>query len=515
MASQDCQVCLECYDDEARKPRCLSCGHTLCTLCVADIIERGALYCPFCRVSHVSPVTRAEDVPVNYTLVSLLQDSGLVMAPRSAEALLSVVKTEAIERTTGQLVICNCHLARLKDLQQRLGAQTKLQEKHIHALRSLLARHEEHLRDLNDASARTREAEGEGEGWKRALELSQARVNCAASLLEVTAVHQEDGALEASVKGWSEKAYELLKTQVVQAAEEMESITRVALEAVVERSMTTTASAVTPTKYQMESLTGAAFGSVLELGMTTAASGVTPTECQVSYESDKSLLISEVLRKARVVGSEVWAVLDEDGRPRCAKVTQVDGRICLHALIEGTPPIYSHTVPYEDVRNLVDDTCIRTFLELSWAGKVQGRVTIRLLNATCRCLQFFYLCTGERGPSYANTRLLETEARGQSGERVWGGDYQNNDGSGGAALPGLTMGELSSQSVTAGLVAGFCYSHEHRNPSHFVIYNNDCPILYEESPLGRVVEGLELVRSAARLPDVKDAVVSDCGLVLS
>ncbi|XP_069998024.1 uncharacterized protein [Penaeus vannamei] len=485
MASQDCQVCLECYDDEARKPRCLSCGHTLCTLCVADIIERGALYCPFCRVSHVSPVTRAEDVPVNYTLVSLLQDSGLVMAPRSAEALLSVVKTEAIERTTGQLVICNCHLARLKDLQQRLGAQTKLQEKHIHALRSLLARHEEHLRDLNDASARTREAEGEGEGWKRALELSQARVNCAASLLEVTAVHQEDGALEASVKGWSEKAYELLKTQVVQAAEEMESITRVALEAVVERSMTTTASAVTPTKYQ------------------------------VSYESDKSLLISEVLRKARVVGSEVWAVLDEDGRPRCAKVTQVDGRICLHALIEGTPPIYSHTVSYEDVRNLVDDTCIRTFLELSWAGKVQGRVTIRLLNATCRCLQFFYLCTGERGPSYANTRLLETEARGQSGERVWGGDYQNNDGSGGAALPGLTMGELSSQSVTAGLVAGFCYSHEHRNPSHFVIYNNDCPILYEESPLGRVVEGLELVRSAARLPDVKDAVVSDCGLVLS
>ncbi|ROT70858.1 hypothetical protein C7M84_010826 [Penaeus vannamei] len=397
MASQDCQVCLECYDDEARKPRCLSCGHTLCTLCVADIIERGALYCPFCRVSHVSPVTRAEDVPVNYTLVSLLQDSGLVMAPRSAEALLSVVKTEAIERTTGQL----------------------------------------------------------------------ARVNCAASLLEVTAVHQEDGALEASVKGWSEKAYELLKTQVVQAAEEMESITRVALEAVVERSMTTTASAVTPTKYQMESLTGAAFGSVLELGMTTAASGVTPTECQVSYESDKSLLISEVLRKARVVGSEVWAVLDEDGRPRCAKVTQVDGRICLHALIEGTPPIYSHTVSYEDVRNLVDDTCIRTFLELSWAGKVQGRVTIRLLNATCRCLQFFYLCTGERGPSYANTRLLETEARGQSGERVWGGDYQNNDGSGGAALPGLTMGELSSQSVTAGLVAGFCTATKHRQSFAF------------------------------------------------
>lgn len=62
---------------------------------------------------------------------------------------------------------------------------------------------------------------GEGEGWKRALELSQARVNCASSLLEVTAVHQEDGALEASVKGWSEKAYELLKTQVVQAAEEV------------------------------------------------------------------------------------------------------------------------------------------------------------------------------------------------------------------------------------------------------------------------------------------------------
>lgn len=163
----------------------------------------------------------------------------------------------------------------------------------------------------------------------------------------------------------------------------------------------------------------------------------------------------------------------------------------------------------------MDQTCVRTFLELSWSGRVQGRVIIRLFNATCRCLQFFFLCSGERGPSYANTRLLETEARGQSGERVWGGDYMNNDGSGGAALPGLTMGELSSQSVTAGLVAGFCYSHEHRRPSHFVIYNNDCPVLYEECPLGRVEEGLELLRDAARLPDVKDAVVSDCGLVLS
>lgn len=170
---------------------------------------------------------------------------------------------------------------------------------------------------------------------------------------------------------------------------------------------------------------------------------------------------------------------------------------------------------YREVRQLLDETCVRVFLELSWAGQTQGRVCIKLLNTAPRTRQFFFLCSGERGPSYSGTHLLEVESRGGPGERLWAGDYERDDGSGGAALPGLTMGNLNVQTVTAGLVAGFCYGDDHRKPAHFVIYNNDCPVKYEECPIGRVEYGLEVVRAAAKLANIQEAVISDCGIVLS
>ena len=164
---------------------------------------------------------------------------------------------------------------------------------------------------------------------------------------------------------------------------------------------------------------------------------------------------------------------------------------------------------------MVDEAYPRVFLELSWAGQVQGNACIRLTNTATRTRHFFYLCSGELGPSYANTCLLEVESRGQPGERVWGGDYQANNGTGGAALQGFTMGELTTQPVTAGLVATFCYGgDDHRKPSHFVVHNNDYPVTYEECPVGVVDKGLDLFRSVVKLSNVRDAIVSDCGLVL-
>lgn len=164
---------------------------------------------------------------------------------------------------------------------------------------------------------------------------------------------------------------------------------------------------------------------------------------------------------------------------------------------------------------MVDETYPKVFLEMSWAGHVHGHAGIKLTNTAARSRHFFYLCSGELGPSYANTCLLEVEKRGCPGEQIWGGDYQANDGSGGAALQGFTMGEMAAQSVTAGLVASFCYGgDDHRKPSHFVVYNNDCPVAYEECPVGIVEHGLDLFRSAAKLTDIRNAIVTDCGILL-
>ncbi|KAK8729319.1 hypothetical protein OTU49_008761 [Cherax quadricarinatus] len=475
MASQDCQVCLEPYDDKVRRPRCLSCGHTFCTSCIADTIARGPLYCPFCRVIHASPVARADDVPVNYTVVSLLQDTPFSMGTERSLALLAELKKEANELTTTQLVACNCHLTRLTDFKKRLSEQRSVHQVQIQALRTLIDRNESLLHEMTSTAAQVDATITEGMEKRTTLEAAQARVNAASTLLEVTAAHHDDQEKDESVQEWCESAHQLLQSQVLVVAREVEHVTSAALQAVVGHSMSAAAASLTPTNPK---------------------------------------LVEEVMNKAQLVGSGVCAILETDGRRRCAKMVHVENRIYLSSLKEGDPPIYSHTVPYRDVRGLVDETCVRIFLELSWGGQVQGRVCIKLLNTAPRTRQFFFLCSGERGPSYANTNLFEVESRGQPGERVWGGDYENNDGSGGSALPGLIMGDLNVQTVTAGLVAGYCYGDEHRKPSHFVIYNNDCPVAYEECPIGKVESGMELVRAAAKLPNVQDTAISDCGIVL-
>ncbi|KAK7081153.1 hypothetical protein SK128_006549 [Halocaridina rubra] len=484
MASHDCQVCLERFDNEDRRPRCLSCGHTLCSSCLSDIIVQGPLLCPFCRLPHNGQASSAEDVPINYTVVSLLEDPVYSRGNQRDQALLVEVKREANEFTTEQLVILNSHLTRLRDFHQKLGNQQVVQQNQLQALRALVGRHEALLQDMEAASHDVMAAIMEGEEERRSLEEVQSRVNSASSLLQVASMHQDQEDRKSMVQDWASGARQLLQSPALHLAKEIEMVTCSALEAAIERNSAGAAAALTPPKGQPEDF------------------------------PDVPKYLAEMLKAASMVGSDVWAVLDEGGRSRCAKVTHEEGRLFLHALREGTPPVYTHKVPYIDVRNMVDATCMRTFFEFSWEGKNQGKVQIKLLNLASRTKQFFFLCSGERGPSYANTRLLEVENRSQPGEHIWGGDYESNDGTGGAALPGLTMGGLHSQSVTAGLVAGFCYADD-RKPAHFTIYNNDHPVAYEECPIGQVERGIEITRTAARVPNIQDVIISDCGLILS
>ncbi|KAK7073309.1 hypothetical protein SK128_027072 [Halocaridina rubra] len=223
------------------------------------------------------------------------------------------------------------------------------------------------------------------------------------------------------------------------------------------------------------------------------------------------------IQKADEEGNTVYASLvNADGQTRCAQVTLRDDRIHLHALKDGHPPEGSHVVAYEKIRALADETYVVTFLEISFSGVVQGYVYIRLLDDAGRTQQFLYFCTGEKGPSYANTCFFEVTNKGSPGEQLWGGDYENNDGSGGAALPNMQCGPKNYQDITAGLVAGFYFSGygQDHNPSQFGIYTNNMIGYSEMSSLGKVVIGLEIVSNAAQLEDVQEAIVSSCGIVL-
>lgn len=162
-----------------------------------------------------------------------------------------------------------------------------------------------------------------------------------------------------------------------------------------------------------------------------------------------------------------------------------------------------------------EDFCI-VFFDVSWRETYQGRVYIVLLDHEGRTRQFKALCTGQLGPSYLGTRFLEVSRKAKSGEQLWGGDYERNDGTGGRALPGMDRGRKNNQDVVAGLVAGFYFSGygQDHSPSQFGIYTRDMPGYVEMSSMGTVIRGMDVVNTIARLENTQEAFISDCGLLL-
>ncbi|XP_042234774.1 RING finger protein 227-like [Homarus americanus] len=89
-AEMECGVCLETYNLQARLPRSLTCGHTLCSKCITGILRvTRVLYCPFCRAYHSWFLSSALSIAVNYRLVQQMRESGEVLAP----------DTDAVENT--------------------------------------------------------------------------------------------------------------------------------------------------------------------------------------------------------------------------------------------------------------------------------------------------------------------------------------------------------------------------------------------------------------------------------
>ena len=82
----------------------------------------------------------------------------------------------------------------------------------------------------------------------------------------------------------------------------------------------------------------------------------------------------------------------------------------------------------------VDPTNREVFLDLAWGGTTRGRVHITLSPDTPEGRQFVLLCTGQCGPSFKNTNFYKVQNRGGSCEKVYGGDYECNNGRGGTAL---------------------------------------------------------------------------------
>nr|XP_053647554.1 uncharacterized protein LOC128699071 [Cherax quadricarinatus] len=133
-----------------------------------------------------------------------------------------------------------------------------------------------------------------------------------------------------------------------------------------------------------------------------------------------------------------------------------------------------------------------------------------------RARQFVLLCTGQHsGSSYLNTKLFKLWNKDEPGEYVRGGDYQYNNGRGGAALFSHQDDHQYQKSSSAGAVWSARWWGSLQS-AQFCITTRDLTDGRQwYGVFGKVVKGLEVVKAAVNHSDITEVTVVDSGVVLT
>lgn len=124
------------------------------------------------------------------------------------------------------------------------------------------------------------------------------------------------------------------------------------------------------------------------------------------------------------------------------------------------------------------------------------------------------MCSGEVGPSYVNTNFFQADRVGGEGAIIRGGDYENNDGTGGAAvLDGIVDAGDHLQEAAPGLVVGAKSTQYHRLAAFGVILS-PWSGHRTDTAFGEVSSGLAILTAAVHHSPITDVVVEDCGLII-
>ncbi|XP_063599739.1 uncharacterized protein LOC134776041 isoform X1 [Penaeus indicus] len=519
----ECKVCLDAYNDCEKRPRNLPCGHSFCSSCIEDLIRQGMLTCPNCRARHTcSDVT---NFPFAYELEELINKMRMsTLGGRSREEERKIIliqeEQEALLKTS--LSSCKDMLLELKKYKNSLGEWVVEHQDLVQELTALIKVNRSIQQLLRKEEECASVCLGEGEDKKQMLLLAEEALAAARMPQEVVGAIDDGECCRVAADDWAKKCQEVFpNVTAVYRSVKVRTSTKKALKMITQETGEDTSSPV------LVSDDGGAvsilFGdppAVIATGETETAAEPLPSILHrfhnlVGMEHLTVESLRELALPVRhlVECGQVVAIQHSLGHPRYARVSLHNDTLCLHHLQDNPPPTNTHIVPYNELLNHVDSASTLVFLEMSWPGSTLRRLYIRLSPDTPRGKQFRLLCTGEEGPSYASTRLLKVVNKGKPGECVRGGDYDNNDGTGGAAvIVGLTRGGEYMRSDNAGAVWGR-WGDECRG-GQFYITTRSRPGAALLTVFGQVESGLETLKSAVNLPDIGRMAVNDCGLVV-
>lgn len=515
--ADECPVCLTAYNDTTQRPRTIPCGHTFCTACINGLIkEQGPVTCPTCRREHVVP--EVGEFPVSYTIEALIRrlrgatsaldefmksvtessqngQTGLSKTIRfklqeqEAKALATIRTCREVQTQLSQyqttLVDWNERQQNLEDRLQSLVAQSKgarvlvqQEESNVVGKKEQVQQGEQQLQALLQ-TLRTvttdQEAEATSIHVARCIDMEKQRAE------ECRRLFPDVHTVTTISKVWEASNAALEAAATFQAAREKEGARASATE---DHDLLTSPDT-----------------SIVDRLQTLLTPTLHAEDLRNLTQPARSLLRAGL----------VFAIHHQKGRSRHASISLEDGRLFLHSLQDQPLPSRAVTLQMDEMVP-VTLPCL-VFLDLEWPGSALRRVLVRLSPDTPRGRQFLLLCTGQLGPCYANTRLWQVRNKGQPGEHVYGGDYEYNDGTGGAALlPHLDNSEYQ-RSRRAGVVWGAWCGVPARG-AVFCITTRDRRDGGGSCVFGEVVGGLEDVIEAAKHNPIWEVIVVDCGVVL-
>ena len=76
MASKgpECSICFDCYKDQSKCPRMLSCGHSFCSCCLEGLLRNNTIGCPKCR-NPVAVPSGVHGLLKNFALLDIVNET--------------------------------------------------------------------------------------------------------------------------------------------------------------------------------------------------------------------------------------------------------------------------------------------------------------------------------------------------------------------------------------------------------------------------------------------------------
>ncbi|XP_047479676.1 uncharacterized protein LOC125032535 [Penaeus chinensis] len=506
----ECKVCFRDYDQVDRLP----CGHFMCSVCVTSLLKEGTLKCPICCSQHTIPDIM--QIPIAYDFEKLLSSINLA-SPEKREV---PEPQQDIARDPTKLRIMQLAVSSgISDCNQM---QTQLRTYNT-TLDNLVTEHEEQIKNLKEMIQSHMNAQQLLKSEKSRLTDLQGQGGQQYSMLQEAAetLHTSDKGMDTD---WA-----------ISSAEQCHAVT---LELIKQCSYTLSdvnaiqqsAKLLHSTKRTIELMNQEIDAGVQDADVAASINSVVnrthdatvlekvnniigKTTETVTIESLQGLSMPARLL---VEAGKVAAVLIKHGKTRHGRITLHDGAICLHHLQNVCPSTtqHPHTLPFYDFIASTRTAYSLVFLDLAWPGSPPGRVYIRITRDTSMAKNFVLLCTGELGPSYTNSHFFGVVCKGLSGECIVGGDYEYNNGIGGAAfIPDLIGCANYNKYCSVGDVGGWV-SKDNRAAQFSITTKKSLFPFTDPRVFGKVEKGLEVAKAAAKCRNIKTVMVVDCGIVI-